>query len=531
MKTIILSLIFLTVMTFGQMNDLHIMPRHLMYRHSFDRVKHLVIENRSSQIINIDSIKTNDRFIVIQFRENVDFPVSLNPNDKLIMDVFLDNIEILTNSDTTQTIKIFNSSSKPLEEISVSTGFYNMDHKKGYINGSVTTDGGSPISEAKVYFFMRGMRLIDSVLTDENGFYTKQLSYSKYLISAHKDGFYMEYFGDKEEILLADFVELNKDSVKYIDFTLQEETVSGLSISGIVFAAKTETAKSSKIVIVKKGKHTPSKIRSSEVDTVDDKSAYVAFVKSDGSYLIENIRKEDNYIVQVFSDRYLPGFYHSSMQPTIDPNKAENIYVNSFITGIDIHLESDSAFGGGFISGSVEFGSVADNPKDVLVYAKSLINEKHIGYSFVDNFGKFEISNLPYARYKLIAHKTDYNSTVSDEIVIDSGNTNIQNVKVTFSITSIENEKELPKDFYLSQNYPNPFNSTTQINYSLPQKAIVKLSVYNTLGQNFVTIVDELQDKGVYRINFDAGNLPSGIYYYKLKAGKYIKTLKMVLIK
>jgi hypothetical protein len=90
----------------------------------------------------------------------------------------------------------------------------------------------------------------------------------------------------------------------------------------------------------------------------------------------------------------------------------------------------------------------------------------------------------------------------------------------------------------LNQNYPNPFNPTTKINFSLPQKSQVKLTVYNTLGEKIATLIDGVKNQGTYETNFDGSRLASGIYVYRLEAqsvngqsGNYISSKKMILIK
>ena len=89
----------------------------------------------------------------------------------------------------------------------------------------------------------------------------------------------------------------------------------------------------------------------------------------------------------------------------------------------------------------------------------------------------------------------------------------------------------IPKKFALDQNYPNPFNPTTTIKYSIPQSGLVKLVVYNILGEEVKTLVNQEQPAGSYNINFNADNLSSGIYFYKINAGNYSAVKKMILLK
>ena len=97
---------------------------------------------------------------------------------------------------------------------------------------------------------------------------------------------------------------------------------------------------------------------------------------------------------------------------------------------------------------------------------------------------------------------------------------------------AVENkEVDLPVEFVLSQNYPNPFNPETKIWYSLPKDEEVSLAVYNLIGEKIVHLVGERKQAGSYTIKWDASNVSSGIYFYRLQAGEFVQTKKMVLLK
>jgi len=97
-------------------------------------------------------------------------------------------------------------------------------------------------------------------------------------------------------------------------------------------------------------------------------------------------------------------------------------------------------------------------------------------------------------------------------------------------ITNIEKET-ITKNFRLSQNYPNPFNPSTTISYSIPKQTHVSLKVYDILGKEVAELVNEEMSTGSYKLNFDASNLSSGIYFYTLRANEYYSSRKMLLIK
>ncbi|MHB9013489.1 MAG: T9SS type A sorting domain-containing protein, partial [Ignavibacteriaceae bacterium] len=80
-------------------------------------------------------------------------------------------------------------------------------------------------------------------------------------------------------------------------------------------------------------------------------------------------------------------------------------------------------------------------------------------------------------------------------------------------------------------NYPNPFNPTTILNYSIPKSSFVTIKVYDVIGREVAVLVNEEKPAGDYSIIFNASNLASGIYFYKMQAGRFEKTQKMILLK
>jgi len=128
-------------------------------------------------------------------------------------------------------------------------------------------------------------------------------------------------------------------------------------------------------------------------------------------------------------------------------------------------------------------------------------------YQFIDNISDIKATSLAY-RLKQIDYDGSYE--FSDEVEV----TNLA-----------------PTDFALHQNYPNPFNPVTVIKYSLPQESVVAIKVYDMLGEEIITLVNKKQEAGTYNIDFDGSNLVSGIYIYQMKAGSFVKTKKMLLMK
>ncbi|NVN96630.1 MAG: T9SS type A sorting domain-containing protein, partial [Bacteroidetes bacterium] len=97
--------------------------------------------------------------------------------------------------------------------------------------------------------------------------------------------------------------------------------------------------------------------------------------------------------------------------------------------------------------------------------------------------------------------------------------------------TGTEENKEIPHTFSLSQNYPNPFNPNTIIKYQIPDRCIANIKVYDELGRVVAELINEEKAAGGYEVKFDGKNLSSGVYYYQLRAGSFIETKKLVLLK
>ncbi len=105
-------------------------------------------------------------------------------------------------------------------------------------------------------------------------------------------------------------------------------------------------------------------------------------------------------------------------------------------------------------------------------------------------------------------------------------------VQINLTTTGIgEPGSAVPSRFALEQNYPNPFNPTTGIRYQVSGAGLVRLAVYNILGQEVATLVNEVKQPGIYTVQFDAANIPSGIYFYRMTANNFMSTKTMVVLK
>jgi len=147
------------------------------------------------------------------------------------------------------------------------------------------------------------------------------------------------------------------------------------------------------------------------------------------------------------------------------------------------------------------------------------------------NFGIFpqqQTGGLPHAQIYDLEVKNIQNGY---ELWISCASRGVAVLKVETGVTNQEEIINTSTDFVLNQNYPNPFNPTTIISFSIPLSAFTSLKVYDILGNEVATLVNEEKPTGSYEINFNASSLSSGTYFYKLQAGSFIETKKMILLK
>ncbi|MEQ8523721.1 LamG-like jellyroll fold domain-containing protein [Gracilimonas sp.] len=126
----------------------------------------------------------------------------------------------------------------------------------------------------------------------------------------------------------------------------------------------------------------------------------------------------------------------------------------------------------------------------------------------------------------------DGSGTLDIEVTDEDGGVKTASVGIQMvTDTDITDETGVPGEFDLANNYPNPFNPTTTIKYALPEAADVRLTVFNSIGQKVADLVNTRQTAGTHQVDFDASQLPSGMYIYRLKAGEFEQIRKMTLVK
>ena len=285
------------------------------------------------------------------------------------------------------------------------------------------------------------------------------------------------------------------------------------------------------IIIARKGGHTPSKIKASQNDSLPT-DIYSTIINPDGTYEIDNITEPGYYTIESFSEYYVPSYFKSNNYSTPFWETADSININSDICNLNILMPRDSSFGGGAISGNVLINQGAGNNfSDILIFAQSIDNYAIFNHTIVEDNGNFIINDLPYGHYRLVAEKIGYKTVYSYLLTIDSLNTAINNIEISFDIAGISGDKIIPDMPVLYQNYPNPFNPSTNIEFFLPQSNEADLRIVNILGEEIKTLYKGLLSPGNYKFKFDAGNYSSGIYFVILNTGNSHLVKKIILLK
>jgi len=202
------------------------------------------------------------------------------------------------------------------------------------------------------------------------------------------------------------------------------------------------------------------------------------------------------------------------------PRSANDILINEDTGSIDIISPKD---GDEFQSGS---------PMGI-IWSSSDVEFVDIHYKFsIDSSWSIISQNISAIefRYSWIAPQIASDSCRIK--IVDSNDDSIYDISDLFSIyleTSVNNE-EIPRQYYLAQNFPNPFNPTTKVSFGLPESGYISLNLFDNLGRRIKTLITENLNSGHYTFQLNAGELASGIYFYRLIAGNFIETKKMILL-
>ncbi len=202
--------------------------------------------------------------------------------------------------------------------------------------------------------------------------------------------------------------------------------------------------------------------------------------------------------------------------------------------GTPVHKRTVSLVVGMVIPVELTAFSAAVNKNDVVLNWTTATELNNLGFEIQrkDKEGKFE--SLDFINGK--GTTTEINEYSFVDSKVDAGNYTYRLMQKDFDGTfaysqEVEVEISLPLEYSLEQNYPNPFNPTTTISYSIPSDNFVTIKLYDVLGNEVITLVNEQKQAGRYDMLFNASNIASGVYYYQINSGTFAQTRKLMLLK
>ncbi len=209
------------------------------------------------------------------------------------------------------------------------------------------------------------------------------------------------------------------------------------------------------------------------------------------------------------------------------------------VTAVEAIVFSDSTLVGPFNDSFVASG-VASRFYEISVTPQNAGTNSSYNASLRLYYSDFDIEGIDESKLKLVRSTNDGwiyvggNVNTIDNYVEVDGVTQVGIFAFADpdSITNVDSDKKgLVNEFRLEQNYPNPFNPSTKISWQSPVSSHQSLKIYDVLGNEVATLVDEYKEAGNYEVEFDASKLSSGIYFYKLRAGSFVETKKMILLR
>lgn len=371
------------------------------------------------------------------------------------------------------------------------------------ISGGITDDQGN---------YTVTVRSNDTVVVFAEPLRDKRMSGQDYL---------PQYYSNKKTLQEADRLVISSD-VTDVNFVLETKPVFNNSISGQVVDTLSQGVAAGVVAY----------------RVIDGKYGFAktgVLTDSTGNYSLANLTP-GKYILQAIPRfGYMPSYYRADGKAAFYRKNADTLVITeaSLVNNINITVKNINSLKG---TGSIA-GFIKDNlGKGIRGALSVVLNDKgqYAGYAMTDENGQYSVEGLASGTYMLSADMYEYKETAPEYASISSEYVApvVSFTMETASVSSApENRTTVPSAYSLKQNYPNPFNPSTTISYSIPNNGLVTLRVYNILGNEVATLINEEKPAGSYSVVFNAANIPSGIYFYTLTSGKYSETKKLVLLK
>ncbi len=353
-------------------------------------------------------------------------------------------------------------------------------------------------------------------LTDNQGrFHAEVPQNGSYIVAAGKPGFLIQYFDRTTDPTQAKIITVLNDT-SGVNFSLKVRIGSPNGIQGVVVDSTITPVPSRVILFPRPPNGFPP--------------TQVVHSNGDGSYAFTDVPVGTYTILAIPFSSYSFGFYKQGQFGISRWQIADSVVAGGQITGASVGVVRIQSNGLVRLSGTSSTSLGQPLPGGRII-AKNSLGEI-VGAGVSTGTGAYSVEALPSGQVTLAVDREPYDwQQVVVNIPPNTFYISNINVVMTNALTSVGSDENIAHEFALSQNYPNPFNPVTTILYSLPFDGHVTLQVFDVLGREVATLVNEDRKGGRQSVQFDAQKSSSGIYYYRLRAGGFVAVRKMLLLK
>lgn len=354
-------------------------------------------------------------------------------------------------------------------------------------------------------------------------YYAHIIAGDNYLVAAAKPGYMPVYFDNKFDPTQADILSTQRDT-SGINFALPLPPQANGDVQGIV-RDSTGASVPSRVILFPKPPGT-------QPNRPDAPSVFMQVIHSDtlGFYQFSHVPPGVYNVLAVPYSNFAPGFYRDGMYGVMHWEEADSIVIDESAANANIGLVQIVSTGFTHISGTVTTpgGTPLAGTRVIARTPEGFV----AGVGVAGANGAYSIDAIPVGQLTMFSDRNGLPS-VQNTISIPP---NTFSYSANFVVgsngsTGVATPINSPYSFELFQCYPNPFNPSTTITYTLGARARTLLKVFNVLGMEVATLVDEIQEPGPRSVTFSAPNLASGLYFYRLEAEHYVAVKRMLLLK
>jgi len=359
------------------------------------------------------------------------------------------------------------------------------------------------------------------------------------LLTGHNDHVYALHTRNSTDTMLYSGGEFTTAGGKWTYFAAKWGPVDNISVSGQV-----RYADNNSIVVGGKIKILRMDVITREIIVVDSTN-----VDNFGNYTLNRVPRRDSTLrVMIFPDDELidqgtdTGFVPTYYPSTIQWLSAGVLYASTNMVNVNINVIRKNAVAASGsiaagISGKVYLNIAPELPgtgfpflRGSVLYLKK--DTSFVSFAVTNENEQYSFTGVPPGNYQLTVQRLGY-ETETKQITVGFINLDTVNYYLdTMNVIGIVNiSSNIPDEFSLGQNYPNPFNPVTKIRFAIRNAAFAELKIFDVLGREVKTLVNEKLTAGEYEYSFNAISLPSGVYFYRLNTESFSMTKKMVLIR